>query len=264
MMRRVMLLIVLSVGVPTVADGAAAEPPADPHRRLDEILERSPYRRWELRERRTRRNYRPRAEEDTKLSWLQRLARRIGEWLDSLFSRTPPQRGSSSWGNWNLGVSGLVKILMLVVGGALLLVLVMLLISHLRKERRVRTAREISRQSIKTALEEGDALAMSSGEWLGEAERLARERDFRSMYRALYLALLSGLHRAGKINFRRTRTNWMYVNAYQGNEDERDLFQDLTTLFDRVWYGFKDPGDQSLDELKRDVAGLVPGEEATS
>ena len=110
------------------------------------------------------------------------------------------------------------------------------------------------------ALAEGEALAFQSPEWLDEADRLAAEREFRAVYRALYLALLSGLHAANKIDFRKTRTNWTYVRGYRGPEPEKAAFTSLTALFDRVWYGEQPAAHSSIPDLRRRVAWLLAKE----
>ena len=117
--------------------------------------------------------------------------------------------------------------------------------------------RVLSRQGVRRALDEGEALAMSSPQWIREAERLAGTKDFRAVYRALYLALLSGLHRGGKIDFRPTRTNWTYVARFGGPPQERQSFHDLTTIFDDVWYGSRPAGPHTIELLRDQVVRLV-------
>jgi len=118
-------------------------------------------------------------------------------------------------------------------------------------------ARIVSRERVAQALADGDALAFGSARWLAEADRLAAESEFRAVYRALYLALLSGLHAANRIDFRRTRTNWSYVRHYRGAEPGKAVFSSLTLLFDRVWYGQQLAARASISELRRQVAWLL-------
>ena len=120
----------------------------------------------------------------------------------------------------------------------------------------------LSREQVREALDSGSALALDTPQWLVEADRLAREGDFRAVYRALYLALLSGLHSRGKIDFRRSRTNWTYVRRFRGEGQQRSVFAALTERFDRVWYGLKRGDESSLPTVKRQVASLLGGENA--
>lgn len=123
------------------------------------------------------------------------------------------------------------------------------------------TARVLSREAIQEAMESGEALALAPDEWMDEARRLAAEQNFRAVYRALYLALLSGLHSNGKIEHSRNRTNWYYVQHYRGPDGERPMFEHLTDLFDRVWYGHKQAPESRLEELQQQVKLLTAGGE---
>ncbi len=93
--------------------------------------------------------------------------------------------------------------------------------------------------NVKKALDEGDALAQNADAWLSLAQQLGQDGDWRMAYRAMYLALLSGLHETGRIHFRKSLTNHAYVNRYRGPKEEMQIFSTLTDIFDRVWYGDK-------------------------
>ncbi len=93
--------------------------------------------------------------------------------------------------------------------------------------------------NVKKALNEGDALAQNADAWLSLAQQLGQDGDWRMAYRAMYLALLSGLHETGRIHFRKSLTNHAYVNRYRGPREEIQIFSTLTDIFDRVWYGDK-------------------------
>ena len=143
-----------------------------------------------------------------------------------------------------------------VLGVALIFLVVLVIKSLGRPTMQGASARVLSRRQIRGAMEAGDALALDAAGWIDEANRLAAEKDFRAVYRALYLALLSGLDKAGKIEHDRNRTNWTYVRRYRGPAEEKQVFGELTNLFDRVWYGRK-PAEDDLDELRRKVEQLT-------
>ena len=69
--------------------------------------------------------------------------------------------------------------------------------------------------------------------------------------------MLSHLHGAGKIDFRKNRTNWSYVSRFKGSDEQRRLFRGLTALFDDVWYGLKPPRGVNIDTVKDQVAQLM-------
>jgi hypothetical protein len=143
---------------------------------------------------------------------------------------------------------------------AVLATLILLgLIVNLFRQRKgpAAAATVLSRTEIHDALEAGDALALNSSQWATEARRLAAEKDFRAVYRALYLALLAGLHGLGKIDFNRNRTNWTYVQRYRGPDEERATFGELTGLFDHVWYGLANAERHDIDQLQQRIAALT-------
>jgi hypothetical protein len=106
-------------------------------------------------------------------------------------------------------------------------------------------------------MESGEALAAESSQWLGEADQLAQEQDLRRAYRALYLALLSGLHRQQAIDFRPNRTNWRYVQQFRGHESQRQRLSQLTRRFDQIWYGHRDPEPAAMQQAKAKVQALL-------
>lgn len=81
------------------------------------------------------------------------------------------------------------------------------------------------------------ALAKAPHGWWSDADALAARGDFRAALRALYLAVLSALHRRGAIDYDPTRSNWDYVRAFKGALEELPGFRELTRRFDFGWYG---------------------------
>jgi hypothetical protein len=232
----------------------------DPKSDLESILERPLYQQWQLRDR-------PEEEIVDENPWFRESLKALGEMirdslktifdtLGDLFARdddTPP----IDFGWDRITVVGLLKVLAWIfLEGAILILLLLLFRSALWRGRLAKP-KVLSRHEIRHALALGDALAQDSDAWFEEAKRLSRNEDFRGLYRALYLALLSGLHMAEKIDYRPNRTNWTYVNRFRGDENEVKLFARLTSLFDDVWYGRIDPGNRSIDDLKGEVTTLL-------
>jgi len=238
----------------------AGAPPASlpPHSHLRDILSRPLYSRWRLR---SDQEVEPEQPENG------RLRRLIDEWLEWLrrsTDREAPERSRRSGGDG--GSSGLPDLLRLFgygLVGVVAVFVVYLIIQVIRESRgRGRPARVLSREQVQEALAAGDALALGSPQWLQEAERLAREGDFRAVYRALYLALLAGLHARSRIDFRRNRTNWTYVRGFRGPAEQKATFSSLTDLFDRVWYGLEAATGTSLDGIRSQMGSLMAGEES--
>jgi hypothetical protein len=81
------------------------------------------------------------------------------------------------------------------------------------------------------------ALAKAPRGWWSDADSLAAKGEFRAALRALYLAVLSSLHRRGAIEYDAARSNWDYVRAFKGALHELPPFRSLTLRFDFAWYG---------------------------
>ncbi len=91
--------------------------------------------------------------------------------------------------------------------------------------------------AAKESHEADNALARPPAGWWEQAELLAQRGDYREATRALYLAVLSALHRRGAIDYQPTCSNWDYVRAFRGADGELAPFRELTRRFDFAWYG---------------------------
>ncbi len=240
-------------------DAADAQPPGDPHQQLEQILQGPMYQRWRLRQDEGA------VEDDPTIarkyrSSLERISEAMRAFIDRLLGRSTGQSAGPPVISGNSNLPGVLKAAAwAVVGVAVIVAAALLLRLAGRTGGPVAKARILSRQQVDSAFASGDALALASGQWMEEGARLAAKGDYRAVYRALYLALLSGLHSAGKIDFNRNRTNWTYVQQYRGPGEERTTFSGLTELFDRVWYGLKTPEETNLDQLMGQVAELTTG-----
>jgi hypothetical protein len=87
-------------------------------------------------------------------------------------------------------------------------------------------------------MEEGEP-QRAPDDWIAEADRMAHNSDFRAAFRAVFLAILVQLDRAGKIEYRRSRTNGDYLRALRAHSLRAlyELLAPLTREFDLRWYG---------------------------
>jgi hypothetical protein len=264
--NRLSLVIVAATAFLGPAPRLAAQAPpgaeaprssADPHVQLRQILKQPLYQRWKLRQLRAE----SQDGESTVAARVRELMDGIGASLRGLLKKL----FGGWWApSWNPGTADTSTLLAAIKGGAwvalvaALVFMATILYRYFRDSRRtLGQARVLSRQQVRRALEDGQALAMAGPQWLQEAGRLAGEGDLRAVYRAMYLALLSGLHSGGRIEFRKSRTNWSYVSRFNGPEEHRRTFRELTTLFDDVWYGFKPTTGVDLDSIRAKVTHLV-------
>ena len=107
------------------------------------------------------------------------------------------------------------------------------------------------------------ALSREPMGWWSEADALAARGEYRLAVRALYLAVLSALHRRGAIDYDPSRSNWDYVRAFKGEGGALPPFRELTLRFDFAWYGRRG-GDAPGYALVRALAGPLLEREASA
>ncbi len=149
--------------------------------------------------------------------------------------------------------STIVTWLLVVLGVALIVWLLIRLSASRRAERR---AGAMALSVTTAGAGEDDALARSPEDWRRRAERLAGEGDRVEALRALYLELLAGLHRAGAINYDRTRTNTAYVFDLARGHTARAPFVSLTGRFDRAVYGAHEPAEIDVRDAMAEVSDV--------
>lgn len=225
-----------------------------PHRQLRQILAQPPFQQWRLREQRRITRVKNPLWDSISRQW-----DRLMKWLGHYFH---PHKQTALHGHRSaagLSFANVLEILATVVGIALAagIVLVLFRWQALGKTAAATADGLLSREKIKQAMEQGDALAMASDSWMRAARQFHGDGDFRAMYRAMYLSLLAGLHETGKIRFRRNYTNWHYVRDFHGDKPRRALFESLTDLFDHVWYGRKLYPNINPDVLREQISTLI-------
>ena len=259
MTRGLVILLLIVCALPAAASRCLASPPsavADPHAQLEQILRQPAYNAWRLREQANL----PDIDAHVPTKWTDKIKagfHAIGDFFDWLF-RSRSRTGTVGARLNSESLTTVLKLCAWVIVGAIAIFLGIVLIRVLGGSApRNAVAHVLSREQVQRAMESGDALAMNTAAWMDEARRLADEQNFRAVYRAMYLALLSGLHAAGKIDHHRNRTNWIYVERYRGPQPERQRFSELTELFDRVWYGRKPAEGADLQQLRVDIDALT-------
>ncbi len=233
----------------------------DPKQQLHQILQKPAYQRWKL-----RLDHRTRDENQPGQSW---LATYISNWSQSMrdvIMRAVQwllnQSRRARLPSWSGNAWDLVPAVRIIAWCLLAIAIGFITMAVYRAWRNAHhgddPSRVLDRKKIHEAIASGQALAMDGSQWLVEAEKLRQEGHYRTVYRALYLGLLSGLHTSRKIDFRRHRTNWSYVSHFKGPPEHRRMFSSLTSIFDDVWYGAKPPaGDADIHTIRAQVATLI-------
>ncbi len=251
--------IVADTAGSAVADGVANVHGgrAHPHQILRQVLKNPLFHQWQLK------TYH-RAPKSALDSYFAKVLRTLRHLLDKMwnwhshnhFKHSVVSPAGTSAFPYLLGILGKVLIILAVI--AAIFLLINLLVN--RNKNSAPPEPPVDRRDISEALQEGDALALESDQWLNKAREFESSGEFRLMYRALYLALLAGLHEKGKIRFRRTATNNTLVRGFIGNSSDRTIFGSLTDRFDHVWYGWKVYPAQTTADLKSAMATLLAGE----
>lgn len=261
------IILLIAAWLPSVATAA----PIVSHQRLEKILHLPKYRRWQdhYGYRAANRNEVLRALDSISREFWQGLIKPLLKWVHwhlryKRSAKSHYRRHGSGWGSggaWGLGAAagGLGKLL--------LIFLIFIVIGmaawigwSLWKQRHSTTADQsvvTPPVNIKKALSDGDALAQGADAWLDLAQQLGDEGNWRMAYRAMYLALLSGLNESGRIQFRKSLTNRAYVGRYRGPTDEIHTFSTLTDVFDRVWYGDKPVSEENRGVIVAQVRSLL-------
>lgn len=260
-----------SCGAAAVESGPAesSQARAQARQQLQRIMNDPLFSRWRIRQQRS--------ESQASEVWLdlspyrdmiRQWANELGDWIqeviDWISGHTPraPTVPARGWGG--LSLVGFLKILgwtALAVAGVVIL---WMIYGMTRQRWGAAVGAGGTRMQLNEALDRGEALAANSQQWMEHAGELAEEQDLRRAFRAMYLALLSGLHSEGKIQFRRQHTNWVYVGGYRGPDEERAVFRGLTARFDDVWYGLQQPEPGALTSLGAQVRQLLAGDPAAT
>jgi hypothetical protein len=149
----------------------------------------------------------------------------------------------------------LVAWLLAIAAAGLVVWLVVRMLLASAAERRARAAAMLGTPPQDAG--DDDALARTPGEWRRSAADLLDGGRRREAMRALYLALLSGLHHAGAIDYDRTRTNTAYVGDVKPGHAARPQFVVLTRRFDETWYGNREPSDEDLAAATSEADGVL-------
>lgn len=84
-----------------------------------------------------------------------------------------------------------------------------------------------------------EAVPNDPGWWLEEGRRRAEHGDFRLALRAVFLAMLHRLDRAGALRLDPARTNGEHLRALRARPDLAELVRPVAADFEARWYGHR-------------------------
>ena len=122
--------------------------------------------------------------------------------------------------------------------------------------------REKKRAETRTAFdldETEEEIVREPDAWLAEAEQWLKEGDYRRAYRALFVASLLQLDRAGMLVFQRSRTNGEYLRTLRraGRKELYAIFDPLVLEFELRWYGEKPTDADDAAAVRRDYERII-------
>ena len=179
--------------------------------------------------------------------WLERLLERLMRWLERL------ERKQAVAPGFGFGI-GSAAVAFAVL--ALVLALVAAVAYRWASERRPAAPAPAARGG--SGREGAEALERAPEEWLRLAEELFGRGETGAAIRALYLALLVSLHRAGAIEVRPARTNWEHARRVAKRLPAAAAqFRDLTQEFDRVVYGGRPASAASYRQAREQARSVL-------
>lgn len=174
------------------------------------------------------REFQPQTSEKSQLTDLIAQARRrwerLLEWWSKLFRLSGVKGGSTL----------LIYILLAFILSGLLWVVYRMFRDWSPREHAAQPRRLVSKKD--EALAE---IERNPDTWLTQAEEWATQSDYRRAYRAVFLALLLQLDRAGALSYDRARTNGEYLRHLQQTRalPLYDALVPLAAAFETRWYG---------------------------
>jgi hypothetical protein len=93
----------------------------------------------------------------------------------------------------------------------------------------------------------------SHEQWLAEAEADAASADYATAIRALHMAALMKLDKAGRISYQSSRTDGRFERALRaaGLHEVADVLRELNRLFAAVWYGLAPAGPEQYQRARQ-------------
>ena len=179
------------------------------------------------------------------------LWERFTRWLEDLWDRLKPQRQASGGAGASAGqaVSTVAGWGIIVVGS---LLLVLLLSYWLRGF--LGGILTDSAPRARSAGSEGPATAAEARE---QATAQAQRGAYRQAVRTLFLSALLHLRENGLLQQVENRTNREVLASLPPHSPARPHLEPVVETFDRVWYGIREPDEQTFNAYREEVNALM-------
>ena len=177
------------------------------------------------------------------------LAERIQRWFDDLLERIRPRQQTSAGGAAGRIVGSVAGWAIVVVGSLLLAVL---LSYWLRRLLGGILTDSVARPR---RTESGEPATATEARKLASAQ--AQSGDYRQAVRSLFLSALLHLREGGLLHYADSQTNRELLASLPPQSPARPHLEPVVETFDRVWYGIREPDEQTFNAYRREVNALM-------
>ena len=177
------------------------------------------------------------------------LAERIQRWFDDLLERIRPRQRTSAGGAAGRIVGSVAGWAIVVVGSLLLAVLLSYWLRRLLGG--------ILTDSVARPCRTGSGEPATATEARKLASAQAQSGDYRQAVRSLFLSALLHLREGGLLHYADSQTNRELLASLPPQSSARPHLEPVVETFDRVWYGIREPDEQTFNAYRREVNALM-------
>ena len=186
-------------------------------------------------------------------SLFQKIIRKIKQWFDEFFPRPNLPEGSpNGFQSFSFILQMLLYALVLGAIGFLIYRFAPFLANRFRQK-------EKTEKQDRVILGERLSADETAQNLFNQAEKLAREGDLRGAIRKGYIALLCELSDRKIIGLARHKTNRDYLRDVRPRRQLYENMKDLTSNFERHWYGFDAAGENDWEKFRQIYKKAVNG-----
>lgn len=179
-------------------------------------------------------------------SAIKRLWQRIVEWLESWFPDYEPSKSNPSR---QAKISTVAQVLVILLALVVIGLVVWRFIVSYRKRKVDKSASK--RKEARVVLGEEIAADKGAPDLLAEAEALFRAGDGRAGVRKIYIAALCELADRKLLRLSKHYTNRDYLHAVRSLEPLHQGMQQMTSSFERHWYGTEQAYENEWQNFRR-------------
>ena len=177
------------------------------------------------------------------------LAERIQRWFDDLLERILPQWQTDAGSEAGRIVGSVAGWGIVIVGSLLLAVLLSYWLRRLLGG--------ILTDSVAPPRRTESGEPATAAEARKQASAQAQSGDYRQAVRSLFLSALLHLREGGLLHYADSQTNRELLASLPPQSPARPHLEPVVETFDQVWYGIREPDEQTFNAYRREVNALM-------